>query len=129
VSAGALTAVSQYGGAAGNDTLGIFALATVSGSASTTSNTYTYSTNTTAAGTVFTASIGQCEAVGNATVGIFARANSGGYTTTTYTYTYSGATVGAGRRFERHTKYIYVLDWKFNSGYICGDKCRGDKCI
>ena len=71
-------------------TLGIFALG---GTATTTTNQYTYTTGAVVAGTVLTAASEYGAAAGTSTLGIFALGNA---TTTTNQYTYATGAVVAG---------------------------------
>ena len=82
-SATASSATTRYGSAAGNSTVGIFAL----GCNSTTRDKYTYSGCVVSSGAASSATSYQGSAAGNSTVGIFALGNC---TTTRNKYTYSG---------------------------------------
>jgi len=96
-SATAATAASNQGSAAGNSTVGIFALgANSAGSSLTTRNKYTYSGCVVSAGGAATAASSRGSAAGNSTVGIFALGCAGGRVTTRDKYTYSGDVVSAG---------------------------------
>ena len=97
-SATAATAASGFGSAAGNSTVGIFALG-LDNSATrlTTRNKYTYSGDVVSAGGAATAGSAQGSAAGNSTVGVFALGNvSGAGSVTRDKYTYSGCVVAAG---------------------------------
>ena len=83
----ALTTGLEYGAAAGNSTLGVFALG-----GSTTTNIYTYSSNAVATGTALTSGLAGGAAAGNSTLGVFALGN----TTTTNIYAYSSNAVATG---------------------------------
>jgi hypothetical protein len=99
VSAGGVaTAASKSGSAAGNSTVGIFALGdTGSCTPVTTRNKYTYVGCVVSAGGAATAASRQGSAAGNSTVGIFALGRtSGGNVATRNKYTYSGDVVSAG---------------------------------
>ena len=91
-SATSATLCSSRGAAAGNSTVGIFALG-CAGGASTVRNKYTYATDVVAAATAATAAGCYSSAAGNSTRGIFSR---GSNTSTTNRYTYSNDTVVAG---------------------------------
>lgn len=93
---GAATAASRLGSAAGDSTVGIFALGFASCAGSTTRNTYTYSGCVVSAGGAATTASSQGSAAGNSTVGIFALGNTGSASTTRNKYTYSGCVVAAG---------------------------------
>ena len=94
---GAATVPSSDGSAAGNSTIGIFALGLNSSSCSmTTRNKYTYSGDVVSAGGAATAASSSGSAVGNSTRGIFALGFAGGSVTTRDRYTYSGCVVAAG---------------------------------
>jgi hypothetical protein len=93
---GAATAVSRQGAAAGNSTVGIFALGVATCAASTTRNKYTYSGCVVSAGGVATAASRLGSAAGNSTVGIFALGVAPSVSTTRDKYTYSGCVVAAG---------------------------------
>lgn len=108
-SAGAATNQSYFGSAAGNATVGIFALGRALCyvyycccipfyvySTSTTRNKYTYSSCAVGSATAATASTQYGSATGNSTVGIFALGQAGIATTTRNKYTYSGDVVSAG---------------------------------
>ena len=84
----AASAASQAGSAAGNVTVGIFAL----GNCTTTRNKYTYSGDVNASATASSATSQNSSAAGNSTVGIFALGylSGTGATTTRNKYTYSG---------------------------------------
>jgi hypothetical protein len=83
---------SRYGSAAGNSTVGIFALGCSSG-AITTRNKYTYSGCVVSAGGAATTASAYGSAAGNSTVGIFALGSASGVRNK---YTYSGCVVAAG---------------------------------
>lgn len=97
---GAATVASAEGSAAGNSTVGIFALSTTGIFAGTAArNKYTYSGCVVSAGGAATTSSVRGSATGNSTVGIFALGNnssSGALLTTRDKYTYSGCVVSAG---------------------------------
>ena len=93
---GAATAASYLGSAAGNSTVGIFALGLTTVRV-TTRNKYTYSGCVVAAGGAATVASRCSSAAGNSTVGIFALGcTSTGVSTTRDKYTYSGCVVSAG---------------------------------
>jgi len=90
---GAATAASYGGSAAGNSTVGIFALGCGGGSAR---NKYTYVGCVVSAGGAATAASRYGAAAGNSTVGIFALGFAPSASTTRDKYTYSGCVVSAG---------------------------------
>ena len=67
---GAATAASRSGAAAGNSTVGVFALGNVSGAGSVTRDKYTYSGCVVAAGGAATAASSNGSAAGNGTAGV-----------------------------------------------------------
>ena len=87
----ASSAVSAYGSAAGNATVGIFAL----GCSSTTRNKYTYSGDVNAVATAASAASTTGAAAGNSTIGIFALGFTTALSTTRNKYTYSGCVSAA----------------------------------
>jgi hypothetical protein len=94
---GAATVASALGSAAGNSTVGIFALGFNACFANTTTrNKYTYSGCVVSAGGAATAASSGGSATGNSTVGIFALGCAGSASTTRNKYTYSGCVVSAG---------------------------------
>lgn len=102
VSAGGAATVASYNGsAAGNSTVGIFALGYTT-TTSTTRNKYTYSGCVVSAGGAATAASCGGSAAGNSIVGIFAL---GGLTTTRNKYTYSGCVVAAGGAATAASQY------------------------
>jgi hypothetical protein len=98
VSAGGAATVPSYdGSAAGNSTIGIFALGYDSGANRlATRNKYTYSGDVVSAGGAATTASYVGSAVGNSTRGIFALGCAGCTVTTRDKYTYSGCVVSAG---------------------------------
>ena len=98
VSAGGAATVPSYdGSAAGNSTVGIFALGYDSGANRlATRNKYTYSGDVVSAGGAATTASYVGSAVGNSTRGIFALGCAGSTVTTRDKYTYSGCVVSAG---------------------------------
>jgi hypothetical protein len=99
---GAATVASRCGSAAGNSTVGIFALGSIvcggSNTLVTTRNKYTYSGCVVSAGGAATIASSQGSAAGNSTVGIFALSTTGTFagTANRNKYTYSGCVVSAG---------------------------------
>jgi hypothetical protein len=93
---GAATVASKCGSAAGNSTVGVFALGCTAGGRVTTRNKYTYSGCVVSAGGAATAASNAGSAAGNSTVGIFALGTTGTPSTTRNKDTYSGCVVSAG---------------------------------
>jgi hypothetical protein len=92
---GVATTASYYGSAAGNSTVGIFALGNVSFAGSTTRNKYTYSGDTVSAGGAATAASRAGSAAGNSTFGVFALGCTTVAVVTRDKYTYSGCVVAS----------------------------------
>jgi hypothetical protein len=95
--AGAATTAASSGSAAGNSTVGIFAIGIVCGLGVTTRNKYTYSSDAVSTGGAATAGSYGGSATGNSTRGIFALGCAACVRVTTRNkYTYSGDVVSAG---------------------------------
>ena len=102
VSSGAAASAASYvGSAAGNSTIGIFAL----GNSTTTRDKYTYSGCVNASATASSAASYVGSAAGNSTVGIFALGYVGGSSTTRNKYTYSGDTNGTATAASAASSY------------------------
>ena len=93
---GAATVASRQSSAAGNGTVGIFALGSTCCGNVTTRNKYTYVGCVVSAGGAATAASSYGSAAGNSTVGIFALGCTGALSTTRNKYTYSGCAVSVG---------------------------------
>jgi hypothetical protein len=138
-SATAATGASARGSAAGNSTVGIFALGCVSFNRSTTRNKYTYSGCVVSAGGAATQATAEGAATGNSTTGIFAlgRNNCSGVSGVIATrdrYTYSGDVVSSAASASRasvdgaatgnSTVGIFALGGANFCGTICFSTCR-----